>query len=107
MARKPLDSEKIQAPSLPEINDAFESFRKNYGRKPGNKAVTRGHFLNAIVLHFLTLPEAEQEWATTAGAARYQELLDLPDLERGEPKILESKPVVDGGSRPPKKPKGG
>jgi hypothetical protein len=75
---------RLQALSVPEITDEIERLVMRYGRevKFQGRKLRPGPLLNAIVLHFIRLPEAEQAHII-AGAVRELEAL-LADDDRAE-----------------------
>ena len=93
MSREPSDKEKVQAPSVAEIKDALAIAQKRLARKVSfrGRKMGLGPLLNAVVIHFLGLPEDEQERIATAGVARYEQLLEL-DEPADDPRIPEAKP---------------
>lgn len=93
MGREPSDSEKVQAPSVAEIKDAFAIAQKRLARKVSfrGRKMGVGPLLNAVVIHFLSLPEDEQERIAGAGVARYEELLGLDD-PADDPRFPPAKP---------------
>lgn len=69
---------RLQALSVPEITDEFERLALEYARglKFRGGKLRQGHVLNAAVLHFLSLPEAERGRIVRENLARLEALLD-------------------------------
>lgn len=81
MSREPSDSHKIQAQSVPETKDAFDAVAKQIARTVAfrGRKLRGGPLLNAIVIHFLGLTEAERENIAVEGLAIYEALLEHDD----------------------------
>jgi len=74
---------RVQYPSIPELKDGFEDLTNRIARKAKLKFRGRklrsGPLHNAVMLHFLMLPEQAQIEIAEASLRRYEALLQLDE----------------------------
>lgn len=83
MSREPDMGSRVQYPSIPELKDGFEDLTNRIARKAKlrfrGRKLRSGPLHNAVMLHFLTLPEDEQIEIAEEGLRRYEALLQLDE----------------------------
>lgn len=87
MSREPSSDHKIQFPSIAELKDGFVTLTNRIGRrlKFRGRKLRNGPLLNAIVLHYMLLPEQEQLEIAERYLRKYEALLafDEPQDDLG------------------------
>lgn len=83
MSRDLTDSYKLQTPSIPEIKDAFDGAAKQIARGVAfrGRKLRPGPLLNAVVLHFLSLDEAERVRIAVENLAILETLLEHEEAQ--------------------------
>ena len=83
MSREPDMNCRVQYPSIPELKDGLEELAGRYARKDKMKFRGRklrpGPLHNAVLLHFLMLPEAARKALAEKFLKRYEELLQFDE----------------------------
>lgn len=116
MARKLVDSEKIQMPSVPEIKDGMASVATRLSRKVkfNQRKLRPGPLMNAVFLWYLTRPEETQEEIAREFIGTLEGILekDTPvelrspkTITAGEWTIEDITDEEEPSSAPPKKPR--
>lgn len=77
MSREPDMTNRIQFPSIPELKDGMTNTVNRLARKVKfrGRKLRPGPLMNALVLHYLTLPEEEQIAIAATSIERYESLL--------------------------------
>jgi hypothetical protein len=78
MSREPSTDHKIQFPSIAELKDGLAALTNRLARrlKFRGRKLKPGPVMNALLVHFMTLPEDEQARIIEGGLKRYEALLE-------------------------------
>ena len=94
---------RVQYPSIPELKDGLEELAGRLARK--DKLKFRGRKLrpgplhNAVLLHFLVLPEAAQKAIAEQFLKRYEDLLELDEPQDDLGSVVADGDGADEGSQ--------
>lgn len=102
--RNPTHDEKIQAQSIAEIKDALDRERRRLARLKDKvrfrrRVVSAGTLLNAVILNFLEMPQAEREEIARRGLASYEARLQSDDPTEIDLGITTDPPKKQAGKK--------